>query len=165
MCARVSLADTVHFLLISYMFNTLFCRFQNYMVAMINKSVLPSKLVIPIVGDVNVLSKLLVLNIEFILFRGPFACFENSWHLKPEFKRQTKRNELAAQLSRHIVWFALLNLIFAPIIFLWQVLFFFFSYAAVRMKFSCIEIQKLTNLHSILDFEEGTQLPGNENLV
>lgn len=98
---------------------------------MINKSVLPSKLCIPIIGDVNVLSKLLILNIEFILFRGPFACFENSWHLKPEFKRQPKRNELAAQLSRHIVWFALLNLIFAPIVFLWQVLFFFFSYAAV----------------------------------
>jgi autophagy-related protein 9 len=99
---------------------------------MINKSVLPSKLYIPIIGDVNVLSKLLMFNIEFILFRGPFACFENSWHLKPEFKRQTKRNELAAQLSKQIAWFALLNLILSPIIFLWQLLFFIFSYAAVR---------------------------------
>lgn len=108
---------------------------------MINKSILPSKLSIPILGDVNVLSKLLILNIEFILFRGPFACFENSWHLKPEFKRQTKRNELAAQLSRQIAWFALLNLILAPIIFLWQFLFFFFSYAAVsNLKYLQIKI-------------------------
>lgn len=101
---------------------------------MVNKSVLPTKLQVPIIGDVNVLSKLLIVNIEFILFRGPFACFENNWHLKPEFKRATKRTELAAQLSKHIAWFALLNLLLAPIVFLWQLLFFFFSYAAVNLS-------------------------------
>lgn len=101
------------------------------MVAMMNKSVLPSKYYIPLLGEVNVLSKLLILNIELILFRGPFACFADNWHLKEEFKRATKRNELASQLSRHIAWFAMLNLVLAPIVFLWQLLFFFFSYAAV----------------------------------
>jgi autophagy-related protein 9 len=101
------------------------------MVAMINKSVLPSKYSIPCFGEVNVLSKLLIINIEFILFRGPFALFENNWHLKEEYKRATKRNELASQLSKHIAWFALLNLLLAPFVFLWQLLFFFFSYAAV----------------------------------
>lgn len=102
---------------------------------MMNKSVLPSKYHIPMFGEVNVLSKLLILNIEFILFRGPFACFENNWHLKEEYKRATKRVDLAAQLSKHIAWFALLNLLLAPIVFLWQLLYFFFSYAAVSFNF------------------------------
>lgn len=101
---------------------------------MMNKSVLPSKFHIPILGEVNVLSKLLILNIEFILFRGPFSCFENNWHLKEEYKRATKRTDLASQLSKHIAWFALLNLLLAPIIFLWQLLYFFFSYAAVSVN-------------------------------
>ncbi|CAG9805732.1 unnamed protein product [Chironomus riparius] len=109
-------------------------RFQNYMVAMINKNVLPSKLNIPIIGEVNVLSKLLIYNIELILFRGPFACFENNWHLKEDFKRATKRAELASKLSKHITWYALVNLMLAPLIFLWQVLFFFFSYAPIVKK-------------------------------
>lgn len=98
---------------------------------MINKSVLPSKLYIPIAGDVNVLSKLLIYNVELIIFRGPFSCFENNWHLKEDFKRSSKRAELAEKLSKHIAWYACVNLILAPLIFLWQVLFFFFSYAPV----------------------------------
>lgn len=102
---------------------------------MINKSVLPSKIHIPFIGEVNVLSKLLIYNIELILFRGPFACFENNWHLKEEFKRTSKRAELASQLSKHITWYALVNLMLAPLIFLWQVLFFFFSYAPVSNVF------------------------------
>ncbi|KAG5682488.1 hypothetical protein PVAND_011839 [Polypedilum vanderplanki] len=109
-------------------------RFQNYLIAMINKSVLPSKLNIPVFGEINVLSKLLIYNIELILFRGPFACFENNWHLKEEFKRATKRADLAAQLSKHIAWYALVNLLLSPLIFLWQVLFFFFSYAPIVKK-------------------------------
>lgn len=127
-----------------------------------NKSVLPSKYYIPILGDVNVLSKLLILNIEFILFRGPFACFENNWHLKEDYKRATKRNELASQLSRHIAWFALLNLLLAPIIFLWQLLFFFFSYAAVR--FLVAPIVARNNFNFLVDFEEGAEFPGHANL-
>lgn len=103
------------------------------MVAMMNKSILPSKYHIPCLGEVNVLSKLLIVNIEFILFRGPFACFENNWHLKEDYKRATKRNDLASQLSKHIAWFAMLNLVLSPIIFLWQLLYFFFSYAAVSL--------------------------------
>lgn len=115
-----------------------FCRFQNYMVAMINKSVLPSKLHIPIAGDVNVLSKLLIYNVELIIFRGPFSCFENNWHLKEDFKRSSKRTELAEKLSKHIAWYAIVNLILAPLIFLWQVLFFFFSYAPVSIFYVLI---------------------------
>lgn len=104
------------------------------MVAMMNKSVLPSKYYIPFLGEVNVLSKLLLINIEFILFRGPFACFVNNWHLKEEYKRSTKRVELATQLSKHIAWFALLNLLASPFIFIWQLIYFFFSYAAVSLE-------------------------------
>ena len=134
------------------------------MVAMMNKNVLPSKYYIPILGDVNVLSKLLIINVEFILFRGPFACFENNWHLKEEYKRATKRNDLASQLSKHIAWFALLNLLLAPVIFLWQLLFFFFSYAAVNSTLNfCSDFDLISNL--LPDFKEGTKFSWNENVV
>lgn len=134
---------------------------------MYNKSVLPSKLTIPVLGEVNVLSKLLIYNIELILFRGPFACFENNWHLKEDFKRATKRAELAAQLSKHITYYAIVNLMLAPLIFLWQVLFFFFSYAPVSilllLKF--ISNQFILISMSLIDFEERTNNIRNEGLV
>lgn len=125
---------------------------------MMNKSVLPFKYYIPLLGDVNVLSKLLIINIEFILFRGPFACFENNWHLKEEYKRATKRNELASNLSRHIAWFAMLNLLLAPIIFVWQLLYFFFSYAAVSCDSFFRDVILRSFVFAISDFEERTKL-------
>ncbi len=132
------------------------------MVAMINKNVLPSKLSIPLVGDINVLSKLLLYNVELILFRGPFSCFENSWHLKEEFKRSSKRTELADALSKHIMWYACVNLLLAPFVFLWQLLFFFFSYAPVSER---IFNKILTNLFFPTDCEERTNVSGNACVV
>jgi hypothetical protein len=134
------------------------------MVAMINKNVLPSKLYIPFVGDVNVLSKLLIYNIELILFRGPFSCFENNWHLKEEFKRSSKRAELAEKLSKHIAYYAIVNLVLAPLIFLWQVLFFFFSYAPVNyLNFTFYKIKNY--FYKFTDCEEGANLPRDANVV
>lgn len=101
---------------------------------MMNKNLLPAKYYIPIIGEVNVLSKGIIYNIEMLLFRGPFAAFENNWHLKEDFKRSPKRNELAADLSKHITYCALINLILSPLIFVWQLLYFFFSYAPVTTQ-------------------------------
>ncbi|XP_037038233.1 autophagy-related protein 9A isoform X2 [Bradysia coprophila] len=104
-------------------------RFKNYMVALMNKNLLPSKICPPIIGESVCFSRGLRYNIEMILFRGPWAPFENNWHLKEEFKRSNKRNELAQKLSRQIFWVAFGNLLLSPLVFLWSLMVFFFSYA------------------------------------
>jgi len=139
-------------------------RFQNYMVAMVNKSLLPSKLGIPLMGEIGVLSKGLIYNIEMILFRGPFACFENSWHLKEEYRRSNKRTDLAAELSKHIAWYALINAVLSPLIFMWQLLYFFFNYAPVSHQ-SSLSNKSIISRIAFVDLEEGTKSVGRQDLV
>lgn len=106
-------------------------RFKNYMVAMVNKSLLPPKFHLPFIGEIIYLSYGLKYNIEMLLFWGPWSPFQNSWHLKEDYKRVSKRQELANTLSRHILYVALANLLLCPLILLWQILYSFFNYAEV----------------------------------
>lgn len=62
---------------------------------------------------------------------GPFAPFVNNWHLKEDYKKVSKRKELADSLSKHILWFAVINFLLCPVILLWQILYSFFTYAEV----------------------------------
>lgn len=122
-------------------FSPLSTSFKNYMVALMNKNLLPSKICPPFIGESVCFSRGLRYNIEMILFRGPWAPFENNWHLKEEFKRSNKRNELAQKLSRQIFWVAFGNLLLSPLVFLWSLMVFFFSYADVRiLRFVSTEI-------------------------
>lgn len=69
----------------------------------------------------------------FIFLGGPFSPFENNWNLKEEYKRNNKRIELARKLSTQITWLAIINLLFSPFLFLWQFMYFFFTYADVSI--------------------------------
>jgi len=109
-------------------------RFKNYMVAMVNKSLLPPKLNVPFIGEIVYLSHGLKYNIEMLLFWGPWSPFENSWHLKEDYKKANKRYELAANLSKHILYVAMFNLMLCPLILLWQILYSFFNYAEVLKR-------------------------------
>ena len=73
-------------------------------------------------------------NLIKLLLGGPWSPFENNWHLKPEYKSHHKRKELANRLSRQILWVGIANLLFAPIIFMWQILYSFFRYAEVCLS-------------------------------
>ncbi|KAG8236438.1 hypothetical protein J437_LFUL016965 [Ladona fulva] len=106
-------------------------RFKNYMVAMVNKSLLPVKVKVPYIGETVFLTRGLKYNIELLLFWGPWSPFENNWHLREDFKKVVKRKELARRLSKQILWVGVANLILCPIILLWQILFSFFNYAEV----------------------------------
>lgn len=106
-------------------------RFKNYMISMMNKDLLPLKFNLPVLGEVIFFTKGLKYNLEMILFWGPWAPFENSWHLKEDFKKVGKRKEVAKKLSKHILWIGLANFILCPIVLLWQVLYSFFNYAEV----------------------------------
>ncbi|XP_068594079.1 autophagy-related protein 9B [Cebidichthys violaceus] len=106
-------------------------RFKNYMVAMINKSLLPVQLQLPLLGNVVFLTQGLKYNFELILFWGPGSLFQNKWNLHPKYKRNGNRLELAQQLSRVILLMGLANLLLCPFILVWQVLYAFFSYTEV----------------------------------
>ncbi|XP_041767370.1 autophagy-related protein 9A [Anopheles merus] len=109
-------------------------RFKNYMVAMMNKSLLPATTKLPLLGNVVLMSQALRYNIGLILFWGPWSPFENSWHLREEYKRPSMRNELAAKLSKQILWVAIANFILSPFIFICQLMYFFFNYADLIKK-------------------------------
>ncbi|XP_055008147.1 LOW QUALITY PROTEIN: autophagy-related protein 9B [Boleophthalmus pectinirostris] len=106
-------------------------RFKNYMVAMINKSLLPVQLQLPLLGNVVFLTQGLKYNFELILFWGPGSLFQNKWNLHPKYKRGGNRLELAQQLSRVILLIGLANLLLCPFILVWQVLYAFFSYTEI----------------------------------
>ncbi|XP_048488765.1 autophagy-related protein 9A [Plutella xylostella] len=104
-------------------------RFNNYMVAMVNKNLLPLQVRVPLLGDFHYLSKGLKYNLEFLLFSSPWSPWENCWQLRDCYKEQSKRMALAKQLERQIMMLAIVNLLLAPLIQAWQMLYFFFNYA------------------------------------
>ncbi len=103
-------------------------RFKNYMVAMVNKDLLPARVNVPFAGEKTFLSHGLKYNLEFIFFKGPWAPF-NQWHLKEEYKQGRKKQELAEQLQSKIALVALVNLLLAPVILVLQLIYSFFNYA------------------------------------
>ncbi|KAH8369837.1 hypothetical protein KR093_001097 [Drosophila rubida] len=109
-------------------------RFKNYMVALMNKQLLPVRFNLPLIGEVVSLSRGMLLNIDFILFRGPGSPFQNNWQLRDEFAVRSNQTELAQRLSKLILWVALVNLLLSPVIFLWQLIYFSFSYANILRK-------------------------------
>ncbi|XP_034184864.1 autophagy-related protein 9 isoform X2 [Osmia lignaria lignaria] len=106
-------------------------RFKNYMIAMINKSLLPVRLKVPIIGEVIFMTRGLKYNMELLLFWGPWSPFENNWHLKEDYKKLNKRQELARSLSKHILWVGIANFMLCPLILLWQILYSFFNYGEI----------------------------------
>jgi len=105
-------------------------RFTNYMVAMVNKSLLPLKYNVPFLGDYAFLSTGLKFNLDLILFKSPWAPF-NQWHLREDFKRVNRRKELAESLKTHILILGCVNLVLMPVILLWQILYSFYNYAQI----------------------------------
>lgn len=59
------------------------------------------------------------------------APFKNSFYLRDEYKSASKKAELVKNLRFRIGLLALLNLIFCPVIFIYQLLYAFFSYAEI----------------------------------
>lgn len=109
-------------------------RQENYIIAMVNKKLLPPRMQIPLLGEIVYWTKGLRLNMQGLLFWSPWSPFENPWHLREEYKRPNLRHELAQRLGRQILWCALVNLILSPVIFVWQVLITFFSYGELLRR-------------------------------
>ncbi|XP_063789896.1 autophagy-related protein 9A isoform X2 [Pseudophryne corroboree] len=109
-------------------------RFKNYMVAMINKNLLPLQHRLPLLGNTVFYTRGLKYNFQLIFFWGPGCLFQNEWSLKPEYKRAGVRLELADKLSQRILWIGLANLVLCPLVLVWQILYAFFSYTEVLRR-------------------------------
>ncbi|CAI8026630.1 Autophagy-related protein 9A [Geodia barretti] len=102
--------------------------------AMINKNILPCKIHVPFYGEKVFFTHGLKLNYELLLFWGPGAPFRNSFYLHEDYKSASKKYELISKLRFRIGLLALLNLLFCPVIFLYQILFSFFHYAEILKR-------------------------------
>ncbi|CAF3419510.1 unnamed protein product [Rotaria sp. Silwood1] len=103
-------------------------RFKNYEVALVNKGILPPKMHLPILGDIISFTTGFKFNLRLILFWGPYAPFDQRWHLQQEYKVYSQRGALAQQLSRFILLYGIANFLLSPFIFIWQVLNLFYGY-------------------------------------
>jgi len=111
-----------------YIYNRIL-RQKNYMIALLNKNLLPIHFKVPFLGEYTYLPKGLEYCIELLLFKGPFAIFENSWKLKDEYKSYVKRQMCASRFAKNCLLLAIFNVILSPLILIWQILYLFYAYA------------------------------------
>lgn len=95
--------------------------------------------------------------LTFVLSGGPYAPFDQRWHLRQEYKIHSQREALANQyviivgvffalnkysfrLSRFILLYGIANLLLSPFIFIWQVLNLFYGYTEVSKHLLCGEM-------------------------
>ncbi|KAI1304101.1 Autophagy-related protein 9A [Halotydeus destructor] len=104
-------------------------RHRNYLIALINKGLIPLHYRVPLIGEMTYLSKGLLFNMEYLLFKGPLSLFECNWKLKDEVKSQSNRIAIANQLARNCLYLAAANLVLFPFVAVWQLLTTFFMYA------------------------------------
>ncbi|XP_015791840.1 autophagy-related protein 9A [Tetranychus urticae] len=109
-------------------------RYHNYMIALLNKNLLPIHYKVPLLGEQTYFSKGLEFNIRLLLFKGPFAIFENSWKLKDEFKSTANRQICARKFAKNCLILGFINLALLPLIFIWQVLYIFYAYAGTLKR-------------------------------
>ncbi|XP_053116346.1 autophagy-related protein 9B isoform X2 [Hemicordylus capensis] len=109
-------------------------RFKNYLVAMVNKALLPVGFRLPLLGEGVFLTQGLKYNLELLFFWGPGSLFQGKWNLQPQYKRAGARLELARRLGRSMLLLGLANLLLCPFILVWQVLYAFFSYTEVLKR-------------------------------
>lgn len=107
-------------------------RHNNYMIALINRGVLPIYYKVPFVGETTFFTQSFLYNCQLLFFRGPFKCiFEENWLLADDVKNSTHRQLVAKKLERNIMILAIINLCLMPMLLIWQILYFFYSNAAL----------------------------------
>jgi|UniRef100_A0AC35GGN3 autophagy-related protein 9 len=111
-------------------------RHKNYFIGMVYDEIIPPFLDLPFLGKVPYFPSLLIKNIEWILFRGTWDCspWKSHYQLKDEYKQIGSMELATAKLQKAIAFAAVLNLIFLPFIFIYQILFAFFSNADLAKR-------------------------------
>ncbi|GFR97923.1 autophagy-related protein 9 [Elysia marginata] len=74
-------------------------RFKNYLVAMVNKELLPLKFKLPFIGEHALLTHGMRFNLDILLYWSPWSIFVNSYTLREEYKSYQKRKQLSDQAN------------------------------------------------------------------
>lgn len=107
-------------------------RHSNYMIALINRGVLPIYYRVPFIGETTFFTQSFLYNCQLLFFRGPFKCiFEENWLITDDVKNASHRQLVAKKLDRNIMILAMINLSLFPVLLVWQILYFFYSNAAL----------------------------------
>lgn len=107
-------------------------RHSNYMIALINRGVLPIYYKVPLIGETTFFTQSFLYNCQLLFFRGPFKCiFEENWLISEDVKNASHRQVVAKKLNRNILILAIINLLLSPVLLIWQILYFFYSNAAL----------------------------------
>ncbi|TPP58161.1 Autophagy protein 9 [Fasciola gigantica] len=102
-------------------------RHENYLISLIDQDVLPVRFSLPVTSPpwpYIFLSDGYLFNLRLILFNTPWSPFASHWRLQSEYKELPRRYQLAHQLGTLSRVLGLLNLLFAPVILLAQLLVF-----------------------------------------
>ncbi|KAG1106756.1 hypothetical protein G6F42_016623 [Rhizopus arrhizus] len=100
-------------------------RQENYLIALFNKDVLNIIIPLPYLRDRYIFTKDLEWNLSFCLLG---YVFDSRGQMKKRFLKEKNKHVLVAGLKRRFIFMGLLNLIFAPFIFGYLLLHFFFRY-------------------------------------
>lgn len=107
-------------------------RHNNYMIALVNRGVLPIYFRVPLIGETTFFTQSFLYNCQLLFFRGPFKCiFDENWLISDDVKNASYRQVVAKKLNRNILILAVINLMLCPLLVVWQILYFFYSNAAL----------------------------------
>ncbi|EJD74234.1 autophagy protein Apg9 containing protein [Loa loa] len=109
-------------------------RHKNYFVALVNKEILPPVINVPFIGSMPYLPNGLKMNLEWLLFYGVWSPWKGPYELKEEYKHPQNIFRLADELDSAILKMAIGNFIFFPLVFIYQVLYFFFTYGELLRR-------------------------------
>eukprot|EP00800_Vazella_pourtalesii_P018826 TRINITY_DN617_c2_g1_i1.p1 TRINITY_DN617_c2_g1~~TRINITY_DN617_c2_g1_i1.p1 ORF type:complete len:793 (-),score=140.73 TRINITY_DN617_c2_g1_i1:102-2480(-) len=109
-------------------------RFQNFIVAMVNRKILPMHFRVPLLGKQIFCSSMLLKNYTWILFTAPGSLFQPKYRLIDEVRSPLSKDLIVKKLSNRIAYFALFNLLLFPFVLLYQFFFSIFSYADLARK-------------------------------
>ncbi|KAG8188286.1 hypothetical protein JTE90_012119 [Oedothorax gibbosus] len=104
-------------------------RYTNYMVAMVNKNILPLRFHTKYFGEWIYYTSTLDAALHKVLFTHSSSPFGGTGKLREEYKKSISRQEAAADLSKWILYYGVRSALMAPFQISYQVLSFLISYS------------------------------------
>lgn len=95
-------------------------RKDNYLIAFINKDILNLRIPLPFIGHEHILSESLLFNLRYVIS----LMFDNDYNIRDDFIRNPN------ELRWKFIYLGVLNLIAAPFVFVFLVVYLLFKYAA-----------------------------------
>ncbi|KAF7494009.1 Autophagy-related protein 9A [Sarcoptes scabiei] len=109
-------------------------RRDNYMIALVNRRVLPIWFDLPFLGECVYLTSGMEFNLNILLFRGVLSLFDKNWKLRDKIKQTNQRLECARRFSNRCLAIGVINFLLLPMILLWQSLYAFYTYVEAMKR-------------------------------